>query len=194
VAEARFIREKIPVNPFATSSEKDYVFREIEALAEGRISSGVLELAQKRKRVVIHDWPRSMERYLGEVKKIRKVSLFDAPHFRTFKDVRDYFWVDVVRFILAVPEFRLSQEEAKSVAAEFERFPAIGGTVHFWWYAFFVCLSDKRIPGADKVNDWRHAVEASYCDVFITNDQQLYRQVPQLQPLLAPKMVNELFP
>jgi hypothetical protein len=193
-AETRFLRERVPVDPFATPSERDYVFSEVEKLAEGWINSRFYDLAQKRQQVTNQEWPRTMEKYLEEIKNIRKISLSDAPRFGTFKDLKNYFWIDVVRFILAVPELTLSLEEAKSVAAEYEHFPAIVGTVCFWWYAFFVCLSNGCVPGADKANDWRHTIEAAHCESFITNDQQLYRQVTQLQPLLGPMMVNELFP
>ena len=40
-------------------------------------------------------------------------------------------------------------------------------------YLFFVQMTRKVVPATDKVDDHRHVIEASYCDAFITNDNQL---------------------
>lgn len=48
------------------------------------------------------------------------------------------------------------------------------------------------MPGRDKLDDYRHVIEASYCDVFVTNDGQLGRTVPRINSDLSVVLWNEL--
>lgn len=56
----------------------------------------------------------------------------------------------------------------------------------------FICLSGRIPPSVDKADDYRHAVEASYCDVFISGDRQLLRSIPRLHHTLLPLDIDEL--
>ena len=78
------------------------------------------------------------------------------------------------------------------IAAAIDHYPAIRTSVYYWWNAEFICLAHGRAPSVDKVDDYRHVVEASYCDVFVSNDGQLLRSVSRLHPTLAPVAVGAL--
>jgi hypothetical protein len=192
-AELEFLKNQEPVQPFVSSEDQEKVLSEIEILANGKISHEFYDLLVKRRDATTLIWSKHMGGYLAEIKKARRNSSLDIPRFRTFDQLKNYFQKDIVIFLMALPDLSLSSNQAEHIAANLEKFPAICGSLYFWWYAYFICLSDNRIPSNDKANDLRHLVEASYCQFFFTNDRQLYRQIPFLRPSLFPKQVKEFF-
>ena len=56
----------------------------------------------------------------------------------------------------------------------------------------FICLANGVAPSVDKVDDYRHVVEASYCDFFVTNDEQLFRSVSRLNEIITPIRLSDI--
>jgi len=56
-----------------------------------------------------------------------------------------------------------------------------------------ICIIHGDIPGKDKIDDYRHIIEASYCDVFITGDAQLQKTVPRINPEVEVVEWNNFF-
>ena len=65
-----------------------------------------------------------------------------------------------------------------------DEFPAIRSTVRANLYMWAVPLVSGSGVSTDKNDDYRHVVEASYANVFVTGDGQLARTVPRLNPRL----------
>ena len=193
--EARLLRDGTPVNPFPTKAQEEYERSEVGKLADGYISREFLDLVRDRRKVKFEEWPTSMGKYVAMFKQLRRDSAGEVPKFGSFEQLEALFRGDLPRIISTLPDLRalrLSSDEADLVAANVDRCPAIRSTVYFWLNAMFVCLAHGCAPSVDKVDDWRHVVEASYCDTLITNDAQLLRSMPRLHPTLAPLHVGAL--
>ena len=50
----------------------------------------------------------------------------------------------------------------------------------------FIAVVHKDVPATDKVDDHRHIIEASYCDVFVTEEKQLLANVPRINSRIKP--------
>ncbi len=62
--------------------------------------------------------------------------------------------------------------EAKELATSPSSFPANTAAVRANVYLNFIMISNGVKPGKDKLNDYKHCFEASYCDAFLTADRQ----------------------
>jgi hypothetical protein len=188
--EARLFRCGTPVNPHPDSAQEEYERTEVDQLADGRVNLRLLELVQQRRVTKFEKWTSHWTRYLSEVEKLRRISAKNVPQFRSFEQVEAFFRPDLPRFIAGLGG--LTIEEAGVVAATIERYPTVRASVYYWWNAQFICLVNRRVPSVDKVDDYRHVVEASYSDVFVSNDRQLLRSLPRLQPTLVPLALDAL--
>jgi hypothetical protein len=188
--ETRLLRDGTPVNPHPSDAQEAFVRNEVGELADGRINLRLLELVQDRRKVKFEEWPTAMEKCLAVVKELRRDSPVDVPRFGTFGQFEDFFRGDLPRFVACLPGLSLSIDQADAIAAEINLYPAIRTTVYFWCNVMFICIKDGRAPSVDKVDDYRHVVEASYCDAFITNDGQLLRSISRLHPSLTPFHVD----
>jgi hypothetical protein len=74
----------------------------------------------------------------------------------------------------------LSDSEARAIGSRLDEFLAIRSTVRANIYTWAILFKDDRDTSSDKDDDFRHVIEASYCDVFVTGDRQLTKAVPRL--------------
>lgn len=192
--ETRLVRGGTAVIPYPSEAQENFVRDEVDKLADGRINVRFVELLLDRQRVKFKEWPASMEKYLAELKKLRRNFPGNVRRFRTFEQVEAFFRPDLARFVAGLDGLSLSIDEAEAIAAAIDRYPAIRTSVYFCWNALFICLVDGRVPSVDKVDDYRHVIEASYCDVFVSNDNQLLRSIPRLHPTLAALRIDDLVP
>jgi hypothetical protein len=72
--------------------------------------------------------------------------------------------------------------EARELNLRLKSFPAIRTTAMGNAYMASICIIHGAIPGKDKNDDYRHLIEASYCDVFITSDSQLIKTTSRINP------------
>jgi hypothetical protein len=184
--EVRLLQDRGDVSFFMTPAEERAAENEVDAVASGKISFTFLELLRKRRSIKFEEWPAFMNGYLSKVADLRHHSAEDAPRFRTYDQLAAFFSPDLAQWIGGMPGVSVSPSEANIIARSVDKFPAIVTTVHYWWNAFFICLSDGRIPSTDKVDDYRHAVEAAYCQVFVSGDKQLLRSLERLNRWLTP--------
>lgn len=54
------------------------------------------------------------------------------------------------------------------------------------YYTLFVAVVHKNTPATDKIDDHRHVIDASYCDVFVTEDKQWLSNIRKINPGLKP--------
>lgn len=105
---------------------------------------------------------------------------------RTFEEFIAYFSNGQPEVVVQIFKGKLSLEQAAAVIASVERYPAIRAAVLANMYLFFVQMVQKVTPATDKVDDHRHVIEASYCDAFISNDNQLLSNLAKINPRLEP--------
>ena len=70
--------------------------------------------------------------------------------------------------------------------------PAIRSGVRANLYLMWICISRRVAPAVDKLDDYRHIIEASYCDALVSGDDQLIRTTPRINPALESLRTPEL--
>lgn len=104
----------------------------------------------------------------------------------SFEDVVKYYEGDIPILIKQILKDVVSSDEAKGMAGKIDQFPCLKATVMANIYMIFVAVVHKNVPARDKVDDHRHIIEASYCDVFVTEEGQLLANVPRINSRIQP--------
>jgi hypothetical protein len=104
----------------------------------------------------------------------------------SFEDVVKYYESDIPILIEQIYKGAASTDEAKDMAGKIDQFPCLKATVMANLYLDFIVVVHKTPPATDKVDDHRHIVDASYCDVFVTEENQLLANVPRINSRLKP--------
>jgi hypothetical protein len=68
------------------------------------------------------------------------------------------------------------------ILADPARYPLLNTIVSSQEYLYFITAFQKSEPGKDTLDDFRHLVESSICDLFVTNDLSLIRQAEKICP------------
>ncbi len=167
------------IKPFISDGKLTYTNSEIDKLACGVFDS--------RARVFIQNREHSFrsDHIIMSANNIRAFKE-NPPQDRlcTFEDVtsyyRDSFPMLVKKILNDVP----TESVAHQIAGTLDSYPAIRSAVMANMYLVFVESVQKVVPATDKVDDHRHLIEASYCDVFITQEKQLLNNVQKINPEL----------
>lgn len=117
-----------------------------------------------------------------------KIFLDNPPveKLHSFEDVVKYYEGDIPILIKQILKDVVSSDEAKGMAGNIDQFPCLKATVMANFYMTFIAVVHKDVPATDKVDDHRHIIEASYCDVFVTEEKQLLANVPRINSRIKP--------
>ncbi len=182
--ELLFLRDNRTVQPNLDLANEALTRSEIELLAQGHISDQLRFLIQDRDRDKKESWPVSTNEYLAQIRELRRLNPPLAPRPGVFDDVVRFLADQHHRLIQAMTVEPLVEDEAQRIIDRLDSLPAHRAHLYLWLYLIFICLRDKRAPSGDKLDDFRHLVEASYCHAFVTNDDQLAAAQPHIQPRL----------
>jgi hypothetical protein len=156
---------------------------EVMKLASGTISDDFRVVIEARDVDKRRSFPTSTQWYLRELDNLRRADPSAFPKIKVYQDVLDHFSPDLPKFVAAsLAQQPTTDRETRELAARLDSFPAIRSHVRLWFYMMFICIKERTVPGMDKLDDYRHVVEASYCDAFVTNDDQLGTAAPLLHP------------
>jgi hypothetical protein len=75
---------------------------------------------------------------------------------------------------------RITRSDATELRVRLTDFPALCSTVRANLYLWTIPLVHDVGAARDKTDDYRHIIEASYADVFVTGDRQLAQTVPRI--------------
>lgn len=156
---------------------------QILTMASGSFESLGRKFIEQREARASRDHPLYKARLLADLKSAL-ASGVERP--TSFEDALVRFDEHVPAVIRKVLGARAKNREPERLHARLEEFPLIQTIVRanlYMWAIPFV--SGGPGPSADKSDDYRHVIEASYCSVFITGDSQLARTAPRLNPHLS---------
>lgn len=118
------------------------------------------------------------------------VNLFrDEPpneKLRSFEDVCKYYENGIPELIEQILKGIASPIQALDMADKLNNFPLLKSVVMANLYLIFIAIVHKNTPATDKVDDHRHIIEASYCDVFVTEEKQLLSNAGKINSSLRP--------
>lgn len=106
---------------------------------------------------------------------------------RTFEGVVSHYKDDTTIMVPMVEQILsgiANTHQSQEIYKKLDSYPVLKTTVMANLYEMFIALVDQ-IPGKDKTHDHRHLIEASYCDVFVTEDRKLLNNTKRINPSLA---------
>jgi hypothetical protein len=154
---------------------------EVERLACGFFDEKAKNFIAGREEDVKVNHPRFASDYIAQIKQTNR-SQFKKKSLRTFDQVYAELENQIPDLIYHFLDGKVSRAEALELTKRMPSFPAIRATARSNVYLSAICIIHKDVPSKDKLDDYRHIIEASYCDVFVTNDAQLSRTIPHINP------------
>lgn len=158
-------------------------------MAAGRLEPEGARFIANREANIDRDLPQYVANQLDQVRKVLDSGV-QRP--KTFDEVLAMLDAQVPQMLRQQLGGRVTLLEARELHARLDVFPALRSTVRADLHLWLIPLMHGVGGGRDKSDDYRHVIEASYADVFITGDEQLARTVPRLNPALQIVTWHEL--
>lgn len=156
----------------------------------GRLALGIFDqqarcFISKRESQIRVTFPNQAADYLQHVVKAQA---HGAPRIQTFEEAYQYFESkgQLPAHIQRALRSQVTACEAREIYQRLEQFPAIQALVRAHVYMDFIFIKHRVKPNDDKLDDYRHIIEATYCDAFVADDHQLLKTVPLISPHLCP--------
>jgi hypothetical protein len=158
--------------------------KEVARLAEGPIDEQARWFIAAKER----EKERELEAEANHLVLVRSFRSADRSirGLKTFDQVVSYFESrgEIPLSIREILGGAVSLHEAEELAALPSSFPAISAAVRANAYVNFIMTSQGVRPGRDKLDDYKHCFEASYCDAFITADGQQQTAMKAICPAI----------
>lgn len=159
---------------------------EVERLAHGIFDQRARYFISKRESQMRVGFLNQAADYLQHVVKVQAQR--SAPCIRSFEEAYQYFESEdqLPALIRRALRSQVAAHEAREIHQRLEEFPAIWAIVRANVYMDFIFIKHRVKPNDDKLDDYRHIIEATYCDAFVTGDNQLLKTVRIISPHLYP--------
>jgi hypothetical protein len=161
----------------------------IMQLAAGYFDKQAKTFIEGREREIRTCLPPVSQEYLSSIKamKIKDPGLRRMHTFTQLYTNMKYKIPHIIGQILAgqgVDAIPVTISECIKLAHNLNSFPALCSTVraNLYWNSIHIIHDEK--PALDKTSDYRHVINASYSDVFLTADVQLANTIPCISPSL----------
>lgn len=187
------LRTGAAVLPFLDHLNQVATRGEITRLASGVFDSVARGFIERREHEIEENHPKMMQEYIASVQALRRDDVKAVPRFGTFDDAVLFFREKVPSIVRDLLRRQVSTAEAATISDRLDQCPAIRSGVMANLYLMWVCISHRVSPAFDKLDDYRHVIEASYCDAIVAGDDQLLRTVPRIQPGLGAIRAADLF-
>jgi hypothetical protein len=183
------LRTGAVVIPVLDSLNRASVRQQVIQMAAGHLEAVGREFVARREASIDQDYPRFTSQQLDQV---RRAVAAGRARPKTFEDVLAEFDDQVPGIIRQLLSNRVIVSEAAELHARLNEFPALRSSVRANLYQWAVPLIHDTGASRDKNDDYRHVIEASYCQALVTGDEQLARTTPRLHPELPIVTWDEL--
>ncbi len=176
------LRTNAAVLPFLSYGNQNATRLEVHRLADGAFDGSARAFIAAREEEVRRKHPHMAKAYIEHVRQVRATRRDSLPELRSFPDVAEHFrdrWPDMIRAIL---HDGITPAEAREMSARLAAFPAVRSTLNANLYLMFSSIAHKTVPGDDKLDDYRHLIDASYCDAMILYDVRARSAAPHIAP------------
>lgn len=178
------LRTGAAVIPFLDHLNEAATRTEIARLAAGTLDDRARRFITGREENIKANLPRLSENYLDHVKRTKYEGHHPGLEIRTYDDVLTYFSDELPAMIHEILKGGINAIEAKELALRLDSFPALRSTVRANLYLCFIHIVHSTSPAKDKIDDYRHLIDASYSSAVITDDTQLHKTSPRINPTL----------
>lgn len=174
-------------DPFLWGARKNETAREISKFSNGVFDEEAQTFITKRdeefktEHAILGQY--NIELFQKEKPKVK---------LKTFEDVVSYYKDGIPQIIEQILTGVADARQSHEISKNLDRFPALKSTVMANLYTIFIAIVHQEIPGTDKIDDHRHIIEASYCDLFVTEEKQLLKNVQKINPSLTAKKWSDI--
>lgn len=168
----------------------DYLGHASTRTEVGRLALGIFDqrarcFIRERESQIRVRFPNQAADYLQNVVTAQA---HGAPCIQTFEEAYQYFESkgQLPALIRRALRNQVAAHEARELHQRLEEFPAIRALVRATLYMDFIFIKHRVKPNDDKLDDYRHIIEATYCDAFVADDNQLLKTVRIISPHLYP--------
>jgi hypothetical protein len=189
VEEIHRLRTGTAVLPFLDHLNQAATRLEIARLAGGVFDDRARGFIERREQEVEEHHPHLMRQYISYVNELRSADSEAVPRLSLFEDAVKRFHRKVPELIRDLVQREVTDREALRLSEQLDHFPAIRSGVRANLYLMWICIANNVVPAFDKLDDYRHIIEASYADALVTEDEQLRRTAPRIHTgleLVAP--------
>ncbi len=173
------LRTGAAVIPILDELNRTSAKEQVALMATGRLEDVGREFISRREANIARDHPTFIA---SQLEQVRAAVSPGTSRPTTFEDALAHFDPQVSDIIRQLLGDRVTASEGVELHARLNEFPAIRSTVRANIYMRAVPLMSGSGVSTDKNDDYRHVIEASYANVFVTGDDQLARTVPRLHP------------
>lgn len=187
------LRTNAAVLLFLTHGNQSATRLEVHRLAEGNFDATAQAFIKAREAEVQREHPNMANAYIKHVSRVRGVRGDFLPALSQFSDVAEYFrnrWPDMIR---AIVHEAVSAAEARELSERLATFPALRATLNANLYLMFICVAHGVVPGDDKLDDYRHLIDASYCDAMILYDDRARSAARYIAPQLQVVSLEDIW-
>ncbi len=182
------------IQPLLADHNLRFAQLEVTRLASGALLETGRTFIAKREAEIHANFPGMCAGFIAQVDEVRTISPETFKLLRTFEDVLEKFETDVPSLIEKILRGLATPSEAKGLAKKLGSYPALRASVRANLYVTSVCITTKRRPGFDKLDDNRHAIDAAYFNALVTNDKQLANNAPKIAPGLETLSWEDIAP
>jgi hypothetical protein len=173
------------VLPFMSYLNQHAVRLEVTRLASGIFDNRAEGFIRGREANIRANYPQFAQSYIERVVQAKATNPEIVRKVKTFQDAYNIFEFEFPPMIVELLHGKINKAAASRMFRKIDSFPALRSTIRANLYISFLCIIHKVRPGFDKLDDYRHTVEASYCDVLVTGDKQLIHAVKYINPDLT---------
>lgn len=166
---------------------------EISKLSLGYFDQVAERFIKKREQEIIKDDSIFLGNYLQHVKDVKKKNPSLFKNLKTYDNVVSYFSYKFPEYIVRILRNSVTKHEAIGISRNLNSFPILRSVIRANLYFQFIMIRHGVLPSSDKVDDYRHIIDASYAELFITRDSQLGRTVKKINPDLSVKYFEDIF-
>jgi hypothetical protein len=142
------------------------------------------------------EYPVEIENYIKHIESVRTSKGAMLSTIQSLDDMRAQYIPQFPQMIQEITNPYLTDKlldiEAERIARNLSSYPTIRTSIMANLYLMLVCIRNGTRPSRDKIHDHKHVINASYCQVFITEEKQLQKNTKLLNPSLEVKNLNEL--
>jgi hypothetical protein len=169
------LRTGSSVLPFLDQLNQAATKQEVLKLARGVFDDKARDFISNREKGIKENHQGMAKDYIDRAKSIQK-------KIRTFEQALSELKPDFPDLIYKMLHKKVSISEARELDMRLNTFPAIRTTAMANAYMTSISIIHSNAPGKDKIDDFRHLIEASYCNAFLTGDNQLCKAAGYINP------------
>ena len=184
--ELEKLRHRTAVLPFLDHENHLRTVSEINRLSQGVLSDEGRSFIQGRESDIAATFPSSSAQYIKQIAQVRASQPNLMPKGRQFEDVITYFRPQFPQIVAAILHPRaVTPSECTRLSENLDEYPSLRAAVRANLYMCFIMIVHGATPGDDKLDDYRHVIEAAYCDAILTADKQLERTATRITPQIT---------